>query len=181
MTFVGFMLAWRKRKIAKMKYGAVVKTINHYCVGLPKHRKRDWLIPIVVSTSIYVITFGIIWGLDHVAFEASEYLMPYGFIPVDDCINTSMEATAQQFLAGPGLFVEGMVHGAQSGVGFIDAAVSPTGNVVNEIANNSISFLTPAPFVYGTEVGSGIVMEAVRTLPGRPLGQLQKLATGVPK
>jgi hypothetical protein len=181
MTVVGFLLALRKRKLAKEKYRIVVNTINHHRIGLPKHRNRDWLIPIVVNTSIYVVTFGIIWGLDHVANEAWEYLMPNGFVPVDDCINTSTEATAQQFLADPGLFMEGVVHGTQSGVGFIDAAVSPTGNVVNDIANNSMPFGTPAPFVYGAEVGSGIVMEAIRTVPGQALGQLQNFATGVPK
>src|SRR5262249_22258893 len=144
-------------------------------------RKRDWAVPIVVNVSIYVVSFGMVWGLDHIASEAFEYLTPYGIVPVNDCINASADATAQQFLAAPGLFMEGVVHGTESGVGFIDAAVSPTGNVVNEIANNSMPFGTPAPFVYGAAVGNGIVVEAVRNVPGQPLERLQNLWTGVPK
>src|ERR1700744_1826312 len=141
MTIVGILLALWRRRCAQKKYNIIVATMQKHGIKMPKHRKRDRAIPIVVNIGVYMVTFGLVWGLDHVFGEAVMYMMPYGYVPVDEVVNVSGTEAAQQFIASPDLFAQGMVHGGAGTLEFAGAAATHNMNgVINDLASNATPF-----------------------------------------
>ena len=86
---------------------------------MPTHRTRDWAVPLAMNSAVYAVTFGMFWGLDHVFSEAAMYVTPYGYMPIDDVVNVSGTAAAEQFIVSPDLFVQGMLHGGTETADFV--------------------------------------------------------------
>jgi hypothetical protein len=180
MTSVGVLLAiWRRRK-AQKKYNIIVATMQKHDIKMPKRRKRDRAIPIAVNIGVYMATFGIVWGPDHVFSEAAMYMMPYGYVPIDDVVNVSGTEAAQQFIASPDLFVQGMVHGGAGTLDFTCAAATQNMNgVINDLASNATPWGAPLAYVAGEEVGSSAVMEVIRKVASLPFDRMTNMGRRV--
>jgi hypothetical protein len=162
-TSVGILLALARRRKAQKKYNIVVNTMQKHGIKMPKHRKRDRAVPVAVIIGVYMATFGIVWGLDHVFSEAAMYMLPYGYVPVDDVVHVSGVEAAHQFIASPDLFVQGMVHGGAGTLDFATSAATQNMNgVVNDLVSNAIPFGEPLAYVAGEEMGSLAMIEVIR-------------------
>ena len=96
VTSVGVLLAiWRRRK-AQKKYNIIVATMRKHNIKMPKRHKRDRAVPIAVTVGVYMATLGIVWGLDHVLSEAALYMIPSGYVPIDDVVNVPSTELSQQ-------------------------------------------------------------------------------------
>jgi hypothetical protein len=180
ITIVGIALAiWRRRK-AQKKYNIIVATMKKHDIEKPKPRKVDRAVPIAMTIVVYMATFGIVWGLDHVFSEAMMYMMPCGYVPLDDVVNVSGTEAASQFIASPDLFVQGMVHGGAGTLHFADAAATQNmSGVINELAMNSTPLGEPLAYIAGEEVGSSAVMEATRKVVSAPFKQMNNVGRKV--
>jgi hypothetical protein len=176
MTTVGILLARWRRKQAEKKHRIIVATMQKYGIKMPKHLKRDWAVPFAVNTTVYIVTFGMIWGLDHVFSEAAMYMMPYGYVPLDDVVNVSGTAAAEQFIASPDLFVQGVIHGSEGTAEFMGtAATQNMGGVINDLAINATPMTDPLAYIAGEEVGSSMVVEVARKTVAWPFGRLMNV------
>jgi hypothetical protein len=173
ITVVGILLAgWRRNK-AKTKYEIIVATMQKHGIKMPLHRKRDWIVPLSVNIAVYTITFGMIWGLDHVFSEAAIYMAPYGYVPIDDVVNVSGTAAAEQFIMSPDLFVQGVLHGGTGAAEFMGAAATENfGGVIHDLAGNAVPIGEPLAYVAGDEVGLSAMTEASRKMVAWPFGRL---------
>jgi hypothetical protein len=176
MTTVGILLARWRRKKAEKKYKIIVPTMQKHGIKMPEHHKRDWAIPVAVNLTVYAVTFGMIWGLDHAFSEAAIYMMPYGYVPLDDVVNVSGTAAAEQFIASPDLFVQGMLHGGEGTVEFMStAATQNMGGVINDLAVNATPMTEPLAYIAGVEGGSSGVVELARKTVSAPSGRLMNV------
>jgi hypothetical protein len=178
MSIVGLALAILRRRKAQKKYDIIVATMQKHDIKMPKHRKRDTAIPIAVNVGVYLATFGIIWGLDHVFAEAAMYMMPYGYVPMDEVVHVSGPEAAQQFMASPDLFVQGMEQGARGALDFAGAAATQNMNgVIHDLAINATPWGEPLAYVAGEQVGSQAAVEGIRKVAASPFDYM----TGVAK
>jgi hypothetical protein len=176
MTTVGILLARWRRKKAEKKYNIIVATMQRHRIKMPEQHKRDWAIPLAVNLTVYAITFGMIWGFDHVFSEAAMYMMPAGYVPLDDVVNVSGTAAAEQFIASPDLFVQGMIHGGEGTADFMaTAATHNIGGVINDLAVNATPLTEPLAYLVGEEVGSSAVLEIARKGVALPFGPLMNV------
>jgi hypothetical protein len=173
MTTVGLLLAiWRLKK-AQKKHNIIVATMQKNDIKMPKHRKRDRAIPIAVNIAVYMVTFGLIWGLDHVFGEAAMYMMPYGYVPTDEVIHVSGTEAAQQFVGSPDLFLQGAVHGGAGTLDFAGAAATQNMNgVVHDLASNATPWGTPLAYVAGEQVGSSLMVDGIRQVVSVPFERM---------
>jgi hypothetical protein len=176
MTFVGILLAsWRRNK-ANTKYEIIAATMQRHGIKMPKHRKRDWMVPFAVNAAVYTVTFGVVWGLDHVFSEAAMYMAPYGYVPTEDIVNVSGTAAAQEFFLSPDLFAQGVLHGGIGTAGFVaTAATENMSGVVHDLASNATPMGEPLAYIAGEELGSSAVMEVVRKGVALPFGPLMNV------
>ncbi|PMD48054.1 hypothetical protein L207DRAFT_521471 [Hyaloscypha variabilis F] len=108
--------------------------------------------------------------------EAAIYMMPYGYVPLDDVVNVSGTAAAEQFIASPDLFVQGMLHGGEGTVEFMStAATQNMGGVINDLAVNATPMTEPLAYIAGVEVGSSGVVELARKTVSAPSGRLMNV------
>jgi hypothetical protein len=179
MTFVGVLLAKWRRDRAKTKYNIIVATMQKHGIPMPKHRKRDWAIPFAVNTTVYLATFGMIWGLDHVFSEAAMAMAPYGYVPMDAVVNVSGTTAAEQLMASPDLFMQGVLHGGAGAASFVGAAATENmGGVIHDLAVHATPMGMPLAYVAGEEVGSSVMIEAIRkgaTVPFKPLINVRRI------
>ena len=176
MTTVGILLARWRRKKAEKKYNIIVATMQKHSIPMPKHHTCDWAIPLAVNLTVYIVTFGMIWGLDHVFSEAAMYMMPAGYVPLDDVVNVSGTAAAEQFIASPDLFVQGVLHGSEGTAEFMGtAATQNMGGVINDLAINATPLTEPLAYIAGDEVGSSVVVETAMKAVALPFGRLMNV------
>jgi hypothetical protein len=176
MTTVGILLAYWRRKKAEKKYKIIVATMQKHGIKMPEHHTCDWAVPLAVNLTVYTVTFGMIWGLDHVFSEAAIYMMPYGYVPLDDVVNVSGTAAAEQFIASPDLFVQGVLHGSEGTAEFMGtAATQNMGGVINDLAINATPMTEPLAYLAGEEVGSSVVVEGARKTVALPSGRLMNV------
>jgi hypothetical protein len=176
MTTVGILLARWRRKQAEKKYKIIVEAMQKHNIKMPKHHTRDWAVPLAVNLTVYIVTFGMIWGLDHVFSEAAVYMMPYGYVPLNDVVNVSGTAAAEQFIASPDLFVQGVLHGGEGTLEFMGtAATQNMGGVINDLAINATPLTEPVAYLAGEEVGSSVVVEMARKTVASPFGRLMNV------
>jgi hypothetical protein len=173
MTSVGLLLAiWRYRQ-AQKKYNIIVATMQNHDIKMPKHRKRDRAVPIAVNIGVYMATFGLVWGLDHVFSEAAMYMMPYGYVPTDEVVHVSGTEAAQQFIASPDMFVHGMMHGGTSTLEFAHASATENMNgVINDLASNATPWGEPLAYIAGEQVGSSATMDVSRKVVSMPFNRM---------
>ncbi|KAN0117886.1 hypothetical protein V8E51_003863 [Hyaloscypha variabilis] len=108
--------------------------------------------------------------------SAAIYMMPYGYVPLDDVVNVSGTAAAEQFIASPDLFVQGMLHGGEGTVEFMStAATQNMGGVINDLAVNATPMTEPLAYIAGVEVGSSGVVELARKTVSAPSGRLMNV------
>ena len=173
VTVVGILLASWRRKKAKTKYEIIVATMQKHGIKMPTPCKRDWMIPLGVNIAVYTVTFGMVWGLDHVFSEAAMYMTPYGYVPIDDVANMSGTAAAEEFIMSPDLFVQGVLHGGVGTAEFVGtAATQNIGGVIHDLASNATPMEEPLAYIAGEEVGSSAAMEVVRKTVAWPFGRL---------
>lgn len=140
---------------------------------MPPHRKLDWFVPLAVNITVYAVTFSIIWGLDHVFSEAAIYMAPYGYVPIDDVVNVSGTAAAEQFIMSPDLFVQGVPHGSTGAAEFMGSAATENfGGAIHDLASNAVPMGEPLAYVAGDEVGLSAVPEVSRKVVAWPFGRL---------
>jgi hypothetical protein len=176
VTVVGILLAGWRRKKAKTKYEIIVATMQKHGIKMPTHLKRDWMIPLAVNAVVYTVTFGMVWGLDHVFSEAAMYMTPYGYVPIDNVVNVSGTAAAEEFIASPDLFAQGLLHGGMGTADFVGtAATENMGGVIHDLASNATPMGEPLAYIAGEEVGSSAVVEGVRKGVAWPFGQLMNV------
>jgi hypothetical protein len=173
MTIVGVLLALWRRRCAQKKYNIIVATMQKHDIKMPKHRKRDRAVPIAVNIGVYMVTFGLVWGLDHVFSEAAMYMMPCGYVPIDEVVNVSGTEAAQQFIASLDLFVQGMVHGSAGTFDFARAAATQNMNgVINDLVSNATPWGEPLAYIAGEEVGASAMMDGIRQGVSMPFNQM---------
>ena len=100
-------------------------------------------------------------------------MMPYGYVPLDDVVNVSGTAAAEQFIASPDLFVQGLLHGSEGTAEFMStAATQNMGGVINDLAINATPMTEPLAYFAGEEAGSSTVVEVARKTVTWPFGRL---------
>jgi hypothetical protein len=180
MTTVGILLAHWRRKKAEKKYKIIVATMQKHSIKMPEPHTRDVAVPLAVNLTVYIVTFGMIWGLDHVFSEAAMYMMPVGYVPLDDVVNVSGTAAAEQFIASPDLFVQGMLHGSEGTAEFmVTAATQNMSGVINDLAVNATPMMEPLAYLAGEEAGSSVVVEIARKTVALPFERLMNVGRKV--
>lgn len=95
---------------------------------------------------------------------------------IDDVVNASGTAAAEQFIASPDLFVQGMLHGGTGTADFVGAAATQNmGGVIHDLASNATPMGAPLAYVAGEEMGSSAVMEGIRKGVAWPFGRLMNV------
>ncbi|KAL6245290.1 hypothetical protein RBB50_008065 [Rhinocladiella similis] len=137
-TGFGLFMGLRQRHIAKKKYHLVVEAMKAQGFPLPEKKKRDKLIPLAINIMIYSLTLGIMFGLEEAGVIAADETAAYGLQGSANLVDPTMGGEAHEFLANPGDFMQGMLHGAHTQASELHGLVNVNETMVQHAVSNNL-------------------------------------------
>ena len=105
---------------------------------LPTPIWKDKAYPIIINVVIYSLTLGLMVGLDEVGMAAANETAAYGIQGSANLVDPTMAGEAQQFVANPGDFVQGLLNGVHTQASELNGLITPNQTMVGHAVAHSL-------------------------------------------
>lgn len=135
LTTISSIVGMRQLWVACSKLKVITDIIKKYDITPHECSLRDAVIPIVINVLTAGIGFGTSLGLSEIAMMGVDEAAAQGVTPAE---HSGLEATASSAAANPVEFAEGFMHGVETQVDTVQAAILQPGDAASNAAQVNV-------------------------------------------